>query len=215
MNISEILQGKGIDQETIKAIMDEMKQNKIYLASEENLDIRYNKLKADHDGVNKQLTEANSLIEEMKKSTKGQEELQNKITAYEQQITALQQELMQERINAALKVNLLSAKANDVDYLTFKLREKMKSGGEELKLDESGAISGWDEKLEGLKMQFPTMFETSDGDNNGMQVLDPNRLKDGGNGETVTTKEAFRKLNYEQRVALKKSNEKLYNQLAK
>lgn len=215
MNISEILQGKGIDQETIKAIMDEMKQNKIYLASEENLDIRYNKLKADHDGVNKQLTEANSLIEEMKKSTKGQEELQNKITAYEQQITALQQELMQERINAALKVNLLSAKANDVDYLTFKLREKMKSGGEELKLDESGDISGWNEKLEGLKTQFPTMFESAAGNENGMQVLDPNRLKDGGNGETVTTKEAFRKLNYEQRVALKKSNEKLYNQLAK
>lgn len=215
MNISEILQGKGIDQETIKAIMDEMKQNKIYLASEENLDIRYGKLKADHDGTTKQLAEANSLIEEMKKSTKGQDELQNKITAYEQQITALQQELMQERINAALKVNLLSAKANDVDYLTFKLREKMKSGGEELKLDESGAISGWDEKLEGLKTQFPTMFESSAGNENGMQVLDPNRLKDGGNGETVTTKEAFRKLNYEQRVALKKSNEKLYNQLAK
>lgn len=215
MNISEILQGKGIDQETIKAIMDEMKQNKIYLASEENLDIRYNKLKADHDGVNKQLTEANSLIEEMKKSTKGQDELQNKITAYEQQINALQQELMQERINAALKVNLLFAKANDVDYLTFKLREKMKSGGEELKLDESGAISGWNEKLEGLKTQFPTMFESADGNNNGMQVFEPNRLKDGGNGETVTTKEAFRKLNYEQRVALKKSNEKLYNQLAK
>ena len=51
MNLTEILKAKGLDDEAIKSIQDEMKANKIYTASEENLDIRYGKFKTDHEGV--------------------------------------------------------------------------------------------------------------------------------------------------------------------
>ena len=51
MTISEILKAKGISDETIAAVLDEMKTNKIFTSSEENLDIRYGKLKTQHDGV--------------------------------------------------------------------------------------------------------------------------------------------------------------------
>ena len=156
MTIAEILKAKGIEDTIIKEIQEEMKSNKIFTASEENLDIRYGKLKTDHDGKVAELTEAQNLIAELKKSTKGNEGLQQKITDYESQVQQLQAELEQTKLESAIKVELLSSKALDVDYLTFKLKEKG-----ELALDENGKIKGWDDKLAALKTQFPTQFESA------------------------------------------------------
>lgn len=167
MTIAEILKANGVDDNAAKAILDAMKENKIYTASEENLDIRYGKLKGDHEGVTKQLAEANSLIEELKKSNKGNEGLQEKVAAYETQVQQLQAELEQTRIDAAVKVGLLDSKALDVDYLTFKLKAK----GDALTLDENGKIKGWDDKLAALKTQFPQQFEAS-----GKKTIIENRL---------------------------------------
>lgn len=215
MTIMEILKAKGIADEVAQAVLDDMKTNKIYTASEENLDIRYGKLKTQHDSVNQQLTEANALIADMKKSTKGQEELQGKITAYETQVTQLQAELQKAKLDAAIKVGLLSEKAVDVDYLTFKLNEKLKGDGETLTLDENGNIKGWKDKLDGLKTQFPTMFEAADGGNgDGYQVVDPLKMRK-GDGNAAPTLDAFRNMTYEQRLALKQQNEAQYNTLRK
>lgn len=214
MTINEILHAAGIDEATIAKITEAMKTNKVYTASEENLDIRYGKLKTDHEGVTKQLEAANAAIEDMKKSTKGQEALQQKITTYEQQVQQLQAELAQTKLNAAVKVELLSSGAVDVDYLTFKLNEKLKKDGETLALDESGAVKGWADKLNGLKTQFPTMFETSaDGDD--YEVLEPNSLKKGSTGGKIVTREEFSRMGYNSRVALKQENPELYNQMMK
>lgn len=158
MTIAEILKAKGIGDDVIKAVQDEMKTNKIFTASEENLDVRYGKLKTEHEGLTKQLDEANTLIEELKKSNKNDEDLQQKIAGYETQVQQLQAELEQTRLDAAIKVELLSGKALDVDYLTFKLKEKG-----ELTLDDNGKIKGWDDKLAALKTQFPTQFEGAGG----------------------------------------------------
>lgn len=111
MTLAEILKSKSIDDETIKAIQEEMKANKIFFSSEENLDIRYGKLKTDHEGVSKQLEEANGLIEQLKKSNKGNEDLQTKIGTYEQQVKQLQAELEQTKLDNAIQVALLSEKA--------------------------------------------------------------------------------------------------------
>ena len=215
MTINEILKAVGLDETNITSVLENMKANKLFLTSEENMDIRYPKLKTQHEGVTKQLEEANALIEQLKKSTKGQEDNQQKIAAYEQQVTKLQAELEQTKLNAAIKVELLSSGAKDIDYLTFKLNEKLKKDGETLALDDSGAIKGWDDKLTGLKTQFPTMFETDDGDGDDYQVFEPNKLQKGDGGELTPTRESFLAMDYEQRVALKKKNEKLYKQYAK
>jgi hypothetical protein len=191
MNITEILKAKGIDDATITGILDDMKANKIYTASEENLDIRYGKLKTDHEGKLAELTEAQNLIAELKKSTKGQDDLQGKITAYEGQVAQLQTELEQTKLDAAIKVELLSNKALDVDYLTFKLKEKG-----ELALDENGKIKGWDDKIAALKTQFPTQFETA-----GSKKYDEHKLPDnqnhGGNESDPKSLEDALKLAYE------------------
>ena len=205
MTLAELLKAKGIDDEAIKGILEEMKANKIFTASEENLDVRYGKLKTDHDGKLAELTEAQNLIAELKKSNKGNEDLQGKITAYETQVAQLQAELEKTKLDSAIKVELLSSKALDVDYLTFKLKEKG-----ELALDENGKIKGWDDKLAALKTQFPTQFESSTNRN----ILE-NRLPNNQNQDGGITKEAFAKMGYQERLKLFNEKPEAYAELSK
>lgn len=155
MTLQEILKAQGLNDEQIKAVVAEMKNNKIFTAGEENLDIRYSKLKADHDNLVAQHGESSKLIEQLKAGTKDSEALQGKVASYEQTISKLQADLKQTQIESAIKVALLGAKALDVDYMTFKLKEKG-----DIELDEHGNIKGIDDRLAGLKTQFPTQFET-------------------------------------------------------
>jgi hypothetical protein len=128
-----------------------------------------------------ELEEANKLIADFKKNTKGNEDLQDKITGYETQVETLQKELQETKIKSALKVALLSEKALDIDYLTFKVNEKFAEQGKALELDENDNIKGWDDVLSGLKTQFPTQFETAKG---GLKV-DPLSLPKGDDRETA------------------------------
>lgn len=134
-------------------------------------------------GKEAELTSANELIAQMKKATKGNEELQGKISGYESQVAELQAQLQETKMKAAVKVALMSEKAVDVDYLTFKLNEKLKEKGETLELDENDNIKGWDDKLSGLKVQFPTMFESASKD--GLRVVGDNKLPSGEDDRTV------------------------------
>ena len=206
MNISEILKAKGIADDVIQGILADMKTNKIFTASEENLDIRYNKLKTDHDGLTKQYTEAQALIENLQKSTKGQEAAQQQIADYKAQAEKLANELLQTKIEAEIKVGLLSEKALDVDYLTFKLKEKG-----ELALDEHGKIKGWEDKVAALKTQLPNQFESA----GGKKVIEYQLPEGEKPGSGTITKEEFNKMGYNSRVALRKENPEQYDQLMK
>ena len=124
---------------------------------------KHDALQALLDGKTTELDTANGLINELKKGTKGNEELQGKITGYETQVADLQAQLAETKIKSALKVALLSEKALDIDYLTFKVNEKMKEQGKALELDENENIKGWDDVISGLKTQFPTQFEKAGG----------------------------------------------------
>lgn len=205
MTIAEILKAKDVSDDIIQSVQEDMKTNKIFTASEENLDIRYGKLKTEHDGKLQELTEAQNLIAELKKSNKGNEDLQSKIATYEAQNAKLQEELKKTKIDAAIKVSLLAAKALDVDYLTFKLKEKG-----EIELDESGNIKGWDDKLTALKTQLPTQFEAA-----GDKRVIENKLQSGDKTPPTVTREQFLGMDYDARLKLKQKNEQLYKQLAK
>ena len=200
MTIAEILKAKGLDDDAINGIIEEMKTNKIFTASEKNLDIRYGKLKTDHDSKLAELAEANNLISELKKNNKGNEGLQQKIADYEGQVAQLQAELEQTKLDAAIKVELLSSKALDVDYLTFKLKEK----GDALALDESGKVKGWDDKLAALKTQFPTQFESD-----GKKTIIENRLPHDEGGDSIT-RESLLKKPYAERMKIFTENPEAY-----
>ena len=170
MTLQEILKAKGLSDEDVESIIGEMKQNKIFTTAEENIDIRYGKLKGDHDTLTKQHKEATDLIEQLKKDNAGNAELQGKITGYETTIADLTKQLEQEKVDSALKIALLEAKVQDVDYLTFKIKEKG-----EVKLDENGKIKGFDDTIAALKTQFPNQFVTVDD----QRQIDPQPLPQG------------------------------------
>lgn len=174
---------------------------------------KYTALQEALNGKDTELLNANNLIAELKKSSKGNEEMQQKFTEYEAENARLQAELQETKIKSAIKVELLSESAVDVDYLTYKLNEKLKENGETLELDENDKIKGWPDKLEGLKTQFPTMFTS---ESNKQKEFDVDNLpgKDINPGGGIT-KEQFDKMGYNSKVELRASNPELYAKLTK
>lgn len=130
---------------------------------------KYSSLEATHNVKLEELNKANALIAELQKSVKGNEELQGKFTDYENQVKSLQTQLQEEQVKFAVAIALRDAKALDVDYMTFKLKEKGP-----IELDENGKIKGWDDKLKELQTQFPTQFD------DGKKKFTPNHLPGGG-----------------------------------
>lgn len=204
MTIVELLKKNGIADDVVEKITSEMKENKIFTASEENLDVRYGKLKTDHENSAKQLDEANKLIEQLKKASKDDEASQQKIKDYEVKVSNLENELKDTKIKAAVKVALLSEKAVDIDYLTFKLESKLKEDGKTIELDDNEKIKGWDDLLSGLKTQFPTQFESSSS-----KKIDENKLDHGDNGDGLT-KESILKKPYAERMKIFNENPEGY-----
>ena len=202
MELKEILKAKGMTDEQIEEVIGEMKQNKIFTASEENLDVRYSKLKGDHDGKLTELIEAQKLIEELKKSTSDSEGLQAKIAEYEAKNAELAAENEKVKVEAALKVALLEAKAADIDYLTFKIREKG-----EIKLDDNGKIAGIEDTIAALKTQYPTQFT-----NDATKKIEEMKLEKSEDDQKIS-KEDFAKMGYQQRLKLHREDPETYKAL--
>lgn len=167
---------------------------------------KYDALETLLNGKTTELETANGLITELKKGTKGNEELQGKITGYETQVAQLQQELKDTKIKSAVKVALLAEKAMDVDYLAYKLEAQLKADGKALELDDADNIKGWKDLLSGLKTQFPNQFEGE-----GQKKYKDGSLP-GGSGGAEVTLEQFRNMGVEERSKFKAENEALYNQ---
>ena len=211
MTLQELLRQIGIAEETIIKILNGMKENKIFTASEENLDVRYGKLKDEHTSKLTELEQANNLIGELKKSAKGNEDLEGKIKTYETEtIPQLQKQLEETKIKSAIKLSLLGEKAVDVDYLTYKLEEKLKENGETLQLDDNENIKGWSDKLASLKTQFPKMFESSQS-----KTVDPNKLPESDNSNKGLTKADIFKMSYTDRAKYQSENPEEYKTIMK
>lgn len=163
---------------------------------------KFDALQALLDGKDKELSTANGLIADLKKGTKDNEGLQTKITDYETQVAQLQAELEQTKLESAVKVALLESKAKDIDYLTFKLKAK----GDELALDENGKIKGWDDKLAGLKTQFPDQFEAS-----GSKKYEEHKLPDNDGQSGGLSRSDVLKMPYAERAKLAQENPDAYS----
>lgn len=215
MTLEELLKAQNLTDQQVTAIISGMRENKIFTASEENLDTRYGKLKTNHDALVAKDAESQKLIEELQKATKGQDAVQAKITEYEATIAQQQEELQQAKTEAALKVGLLSegAKATDIDYLIFKLNHDSDWKPE---LGEDGQIKGFKDKMESLKTQCPNQFETASGDgDDGYKRMDDGKLPGGDDSKDSVTKEEFARMGYKSRVELRESNPDLYERLTK
>lgn len=206
MNFTEILKAQNLTDEQIVKISAEMKSNKIYLASEENLDVRYNKLKLESEQANQELAKSQALITELQKGNKGNEELQAKVKGYEDEIASLKKANETQRVESALDRVLIEAQVQDVDYVKFKIKEK----GTELKLDENGNLTGVKDMLDALKVQLPNQFSNSTQQVKEFKLPQPDNPNDKG-----ITKEELLKKPYLERVKLMNENPEVYNEAMK
>ena len=146
---------------------------------------KYDSLETEHNSKVAELNAANKMIEDFKKASKGNEDMQGKIAAYEKQVAELNAKLAEAKLESEIKVGLLEAQASDLDYMSFKLKE---TG--ELSLDEHGKIKGWDDKIASLKTKYPNHFNSSQ-----VKKIEPNKLPSnagGGKVEPTTLADAIR-----------------------
>lgn len=161
---------------------------------------KYEALQEELNSKGTELSNANNLIAELKKTGKNDKEMQSKINDYEATVENLQKQLAETKLKSAVKVALMSEKAMDVDYLTYKLNEKLKEKGESLELDENENIKGWENTVSALKTQFPNMFENASKDNeDGYQRIGDGQLDHGKNDGSYTRKDIL-KMPYSERL---------------
>ena len=189
---------EAVMKEIIDAIMDE--NGKGINESKSKID----ELTSQLGLATKEKDEANKLIGELKKSNQGNEELQGKISTYETQLNELKAENEQLKLDNAIKVELLSAKAkgDDLDYLMFKIKQN----NEKLSLTENGELKGFD--VEEIKTAYPSNFEVES-----KKVVDVNNLPKIDGNENQVTKEQFEKMGYKERTKLFNENPDVYKEL--
>jgi len=192
--------GESGGEDSIKAFMEAMKENNIHTASEENMDVRYPKLKTQRDTLQQELDEAKKLIFSFKESSGENDELKLKLTSYEQNLENLQRQNEQLKLQNEARFALLQSKAlpDSVDFLLFKNLTN------DVKLNENGELIGFDP--EEIKKSFPTHFE----DKKKPEVL-VNELPDGEVPEV--TKEKFQQMNYTERLELFYKDTELFHKL--
>ena len=203
MNLIEILKANGVEDEVITKITADMKTNKVFTAGEENLDIRYGKLKNDHALAQQSISDLQSQIaqfEQLKTQNASVIEEANK------KLADLQAENDRIKLDNALERALIEAKVQDVDYMKFKLKEKHTDG---FKLDENGKIESINTVLDDLKVQFPNQFAKTE------KKIEEKKLEKSDDNNGGVSSEQFSKMNYHERAKLFKENPEQYAELNK
>lgn len=186
-----LLKELGYTDEQIKAIIDGMKSKKIFTSSEENADIRMSKLQEDFTSKESELAKANELIKQLQTSNKGNEELQAKVAGYEAEIEKLKEEQHSKDIDNALKLELLKnkAKADDIDYLIFKIKASKDNNGS-VEIDDNGNLKNFE--IEDFKKQYKGNFEEQGYTKVDVKKLGGEDVQGGADNEPSTMLEALK-----------------------
>ena len=203
MNLTEILKANGIDDEVAGKITADMKANKIFTAGEDNLDVRYSKLKNDYTASTQQITDLQSQIAQFEQAKSQNATL---IEEANKKLAELQEENARIKTDYALDRALMEAKVQDVDYMKFKLKEKHPEG---FKLDENGKVESINTVLDDLKVQFPNQFSKTE------KKIEEKKLEKTDDTNTGITSEQFSKMNYHEKAKLFKENPEQYAELNK
>ena len=121
MTFKEYLISTGLTEEQATKVEQGMPEQNLYIANEENLDTRYAKLKEQKEQLESDLTTANKLVDDLKKSNKDTEDLQTKIDEYKTQMDQLKAERAEEQKQYAIKEALTKEGVTDIDYMLYKL----------------------------------------------------------------------------------------------
>ena len=203
MNLIEIMLANGVEQSVADKITADMKANKIFTAGEDNLDIRYGKLKSEHAQAQQSITDLQQQIAQFEQL---KAQYVAKVDEANKKFAQLEAENNRIKLDNALERALIEAKVQDVDYMKFKLKEKNPDG---FKLDENGKIESINTVLDDLKVQFPNQFAKVE------KKIEEKKLEKSDDNNGGVSSEQFSKMNYHERAKLFKENPEQYAELNK
>ena len=111
---------------------------------------KYSTLEAENQTNATKLSEANTLIAQLQKATKGD----GTVSDLKTRIKSLQDQIKQVQIDTAIQSAFIQSKVTDPDFLKFKLLQNW----ENPELDDNGVLKGLDERMKNLHTQFPKCF---------------------------------------------------------
>lgn len=194
--LKKILLENGLEENKVEEILSSLKENKIYISKNENIDERYSKLKkirADLEQDLKSLREKNLELENSFNSLKESESLlSEKNLKYEERIKDI---IVKNSIEKWLYKN--NAKYSDLLLSKFD-REK-------LCINEKGEVENLEEQGQLLKEQFSDLFIKQRQGNTPNNPL--NKVNIGIDSEK------FEKMGYMDRVKMFEENPELYKAL--
>lgn len=152
MDFKELLKTKGLTDDQINSVISGMKENKIYLSSEENIDTRYEKLKDKKKEIEEQLKTANTTIANLKQYEADNEKLKDDIAAFETKKAEYEKRLAEKDFNYALEDALKNYKSKNNKLVKALLDT------EKLKVVD-GKVIGLDEQLKSIKEENDYLFE--------------------------------------------------------
>lgn len=159
---------------------------------------KYDNLQAMLDGSKGDVATLTKTIEELKKGNVDAETLQAKVAEAEKALAESKAREQQMQIKYALDLAMLSegVKKDNAELLAIALERKLVEKGEKLELDENGNIKDLSDKLSGLKVQYPSMFESAKDADKKIVELDLPKRKEDDATQPMTLAEALKE-NYE------------------
>lgn len=195
---TDFLKGLGLTEEQIKSVMAE--NGKDVNAEKE----KTTKAETDLTNANTQLKTATDTITELKKNNTGNEDLQAKVTKYEEDIKTqkadYEAQIKKMKLDSAITGALSKTNAKHADLLASKIdRDK-------LVVNADGTVTGLDEQIKALKVDYKDLFEAK------VSGLEPENHEESA---AQVTKEDFAKMGYKERLELFNTNPDLYHELNK
>ena len=203
----EILKNNGLDDSKVEAILNAMKEAKIYTSKNENIDERYSKLKAQKTDLETQLKDRDNQLKDLSKNNKDNEELLKQIEQLQlsnkQTQSEYESKISKMEFDFALDKSLSSVKAKDNKLLRALLDM------DNIKYQE-GKLEGLEKQIEAIKSTHGYLFEEE-------KITSTGSVGNFGRsaGKVGITKEQFSKMNYQERNNLYKENKDLYLELSK
>ena len=161
MTFKEYLISKGLTEEQAETITGGMAENKFFLASEEKLDERYAKMKAQKEQLETQITTNQKELETLKETAKGNEELTKQLTelqtAFDNSKAESESAMKEQQKDFAIKLALKDSNTLDGDIVMSLINK------ESINVTDDG-LHGLKDQLEKIQEEKPFLFQEKDPD---------------------------------------------------
>jgi len=204
--LKDLLESLKVESELVDKIIKAMQEQKIYTTAEENLDVRYKKLKDQSESKDTELNEAQKLIKELQTLVGDSESVKSKVGEYEKKIDLLQKQNEKLALESAVTFELQAnkAKSDAIEFLLFKVL----NDESEITMTDKGKLKGLD--IDEIKKNHASMFDNGAGN----LQFQGQKLPENNNQNDGMTQEEFNKLGITARFELLDSDPETFKKFA-